>query len=90
MLNPKLARKDEIMDQNAEKRFIENWTGCVHECETAEICLARRNRHNALVKQIIEKRSRVENESLVETFDRDPDAAYARLTDEEKKLFNAE
>lgn len=30
------------------------------------------------------------NESLVETFDRDPDDAYARLTPEEKALFSAE
>lgn len=85
-----LARKDEIMDQNAEKRFIKNWNGCVHECKTAEVCLTRRKLHNAIVKQIIKEQLVVDFESLVETFDRDPDAAYARLTDEEKKLFNAE
>lgn len=30
-----------------------------------------------------------ELETLVETFDRDPDAAYARLTPEERALFDA-
>lgn len=77
------------MDQNAEKRFIENWNGCVHECKTAEICLARRNRHNALVKRIIKEQLVVNFKSLAETFNRDPDAAYARLTNEEEKLFDA-
>ncbi len=39
-----------------EKRFIKEWSSCAHGCKTAEICLARRNRHNALVKSIAKKR----------------------------------
>lgn len=77
------------MNHNAEKRFIKNWSGCAHGCKTAEACLARRKRHSELVKQIIEEQALVNEESLVETFDRDPSAAYARLTPEERALFDA-
>lgn len=45
------------MEYDAEKRFIKNWSGCAHGCKTAEACLERRNRHNALVRQIVKEQA---------------------------------
>lgn len=60
-----------------EKRFLSQWSGCAHGCKTAEVCLARRKRHNALVKQIVKKekvnRLVVSLDPLVPKEDPDPD-----------------